>query len=70
MKTFLIPIYFIVFLGFTMQSQAQTKEETIGWLKEKLSNNMLGRISYTVDVNDKKHHFLQGQLDTLSCYLN
>ncbi|WP_398452274.1 hypothetical protein AB3466_14270 [Sphingobacterium thalpophilum] len=43
MKTLLTSIYFIVFLGFTMQSQAQTKEETIGWLKEKLSNNIMGR---------------------------
>ncbi|WP_183078822.1 hypothetical protein [Sphingobacterium puteale] len=29
MKTFLRSIYFIVFLGFTMQNEAQTKEEAV-----------------------------------------
>ena len=47
MKTLLTTIYFLVFLGFTMQSQAQTKEETISWLKEKLGKYAEGPNSFT-----------------------
>lgn len=42
MKT-IITILIITFLGMSAQGQAQTKEETIQWLKEKLSNNIMGR---------------------------
>lgn len=42
MKTLLKSICFILFLGFTMQAHAQTKKETISWLKEKLGKYMEG----------------------------
>jgi len=40
MKTTIKTICLLAFLGFAMQTQAQTKEETISWLKEKLSKYM------------------------------
>lgn len=36
MKTFLKTICLLLCLGFATESQAQTKEETIAWIKEKL----------------------------------
>lgn len=42
MKTVIRTLCILVFLGFTTQSQAQTKEETITWLKEKLGEYMVG----------------------------
>ncbi|TDX83321.1 hypothetical protein [Epilithonimonas xixisoli] len=42
MKTLLKIFCLLAFLGFSMETKAQTKEETIAWLKEKLNKYLEG----------------------------
>lgn len=42
MKTIIKTICLLIFLSFATQTQAQTKEETISWLKERLGKYMEG----------------------------
>lgn len=68
MKTTIKTICLVVFLVFAMQTQAQTKEETINWLTEKMMKSCFlytspGRSICTIKAVKFNNNFLEYSIE-------